>query len=132
MDKHKLEGLPLFKSLGKRELERIGSVTDEVDVDEGKMLLHEGDFAHEFMVVLEGRAEVVRDEEPVAEIGPGDFLGEVAALDKSQRNATVIARSPMRLVVMTDYDMRHIARDMPGLDDQLRTAASEHCPLTTS
>lgn len=130
MDKHKLEGLPLFASLGKRELDRVGSVADEVDVDEGKTLLRQGDFAHEFMVVLEGEAEVVRDSQTVAQLGPGDFLGEAAALDKGQRNATVIARSPMRLAVMTARDLRHIAHDIPGLDTQLREAARAHCPLT--
>jgi CRP-like cAMP-binding protein len=130
MDHHKLEALPLFSSLGKKEIQRIGSLTDEVDVSEGKMLLHEGDFAHEFMVVLEGRAEVVRDSQHVAELGPGDFLGEAAALDRGQRNATVVARSPMRVAVMTDRDMRHIAKEMPGVDAQLRQAAREHCPLS--
>jgi CRP-like cAMP-binding protein len=131
MDQHKLEGLPLFQSLGKRELERIGSVADEVDVSEGKTLLHQGDFAHEFMVVLEGEAEVLRDSERVGELGPGDFLGEAAALDRGQRNATVVAKSPMLVVVMTDRDLRHIARDMPGLETQLREVARAHCPLTT-
>ena len=110
-------------------MQRIGSLADEVDISEGKTLLHEGDFAHEFMVVLEGRAEVVRDSESVAELGPGDFLGEVAALDHGQRNATVVARSPMRVAVMTDRDMRHIAREMPDVDTQLRQAAREHCPI---
>ena len=130
MDQHKLEGLGLFASLGRRELERLGSVADEVDVEEGKTLLRQGDFAHEFMVVLEGEAEVVRDSQTVAQLGPGDFLGEAAALDRGQRNATVVSRSPMRLAVMTDRDLRHIARDMPGLDTQLREAARAHCPLT--
>jgi CRP/FNR family transcriptional regulator, cyclic AMP receptor protein len=129
MDHHKLEGLPLFSGLGKKEMQQVGSFADEVDVSEGKTLLHQGDFAHEFMVVLEGRAEVVRDSESVAELGPGDFLGEVAALDHGQRNATVVARSPMRVAVMTDRDMRHIAREMPDVDAQLREAAREHCPL---
>ena len=130
MDQHKLKALALFQSLGKRELERIGTVADEVDVSEGKTLLHQGDFAHEFMVVLEGEAEVVRDSERVAELGPGDFLGEVAALDRGQRNATVVAKSPMRVMVMTDRDLRQVARDMPGLETQLREAARAHCPLT--
>ena len=112
-------------------MERIGSLADEVDIGEGKTLLNQGDFAHEFMVVLEGQAEVVRDSEPVAELGPGDFLGEVAALDKGQRNATVVARSPMRVAVMTDRDLRHIAKEMPDVDAQLREAARRHCPLTT-
>lgn len=130
MDQNKLEALPLFSSLDRRGLQRIGSLADEVDVAEGKTLLRQGDFAHEFMVVLEGQAEVVRDAEPVAELGPGDFLGEAAALDRGQRNATVVARSPMRLAVMTDRDLRAIARDMPDVDAQLREAARAHCPLT--
>jgi CRP-like cAMP-binding protein len=131
MDHRKLEGLPLFRALHKKEMERIGSLADELDVREGKTLLHQGDFAHEFMVVLEGRAEVVRDSQPVAELGPGDFLGEAAALDRGQRNATVVARSPMRVAVMTDRDLRHIAKEMPDVDAQLREAAREHCPLVT-
>jgi CRP/FNR family cyclic AMP-dependent transcriptional regulator len=118
-------------SLGKRELARLGSVADEVDVEEGKTPLQQGDFAHEFMV-LEGQAQVLRDSQPVAELGPGDFLGEAAALDRGQPNATVVARSPMRLVVMTDRDLRHAAHDMPGVDAQLREAARAHCPLTES
>jgi len=114
MDPHKLEELPLFKPR------------------EGKELLHQGDFAHEFMVVLDGQAEVLRDSEHVADLSPGDFLGEAAALDRSQRNATVVARSSMTVLVMTDRDLRHIARDMPDVDQQLRAAAREHCPLTSS
>jgi CRP-like cAMP-binding protein len=132
MDSHRLEGIPLFQRLGKRDIERIASLADEVDVNEGKMLLHQGDFAHEFMVVLEGSAEVQRDSEHVAELEAGDFLGEAAALDRGQRNATVVATSPMRVLVMTDRDLRHIARDMPDVDQQLRQAAQEHCPLTDS
>ena len=130
MDAQRLEGLPLFESLGKDELRRLASVTDEVDIREGEELLHQGDFAHEFMVVMDGSAEVVRDSEHVADLGPGDFLGEIAALDRGQRNATVVASSAMRVVVMTDRDLRHLARDMPAVDRQLREAAREHCPLT--
>ena len=130
MDEQRLEGLPLFESLGKGELRRLASMTDEVDIREGEELLHQGDFAHEFMLVMDGSAEVVRDSEHVADLGPGDFLGEIAALDRGQRNATVVARSAMRVVVMTDRDLRYIARDMPTVDRQLRDAAREHCPLT--
>jgi CRP-like cAMP-binding protein len=131
MDSHRLEGLPLFEPLGKRELQRVASVADELDVPEGKTLLQQGDFAHEFMVVLDGRAQVIRDSEQIAELGEGDFLGEAAALSRGQRNATVVASSPMRVLVMTDRDLRHIAREMPGVDDQLRKAAREHCPLAS-
>lgn len=129
MDQRKLKTLPLFSSLGKRELRRIASCADEVDVREGEELLHQGNFAHEFMVVVHGSAEVIRDSATVAELGPGDFLGEVAALDDGVRNATVVARSPMTVVVMTARDMRQIASEMPALAAQLREAAHAHSPM---
>ena len=132
MDEHKLRDLPLFSSLPKRELRKIASHADEVEIRDGEELLREGNFAHEFMVVVDGRAEVLRSGEPVAELGPGDFLGEIAALDKGHRTATVVARSPMTVVVMTARDLRHIAHEMPDVDAQLREAARARCPLTTA
>jgi CRP-like cAMP-binding protein len=132
MDERKLKDLPLFRSLGKRELRKIASYADEVDVPEGTELLHQGNFAHEFMVVEDGHAEVVRDGERIAELGPGDFLGEIAALEGGTRTATVVARSPMTLVVMTDGALRQIAREMPEVDAPLRAAAREHCPISAA
>lgn len=132
MDESKLRDLPPFSSIGKRERREVASHADEVDVRAGDELLRQGDFAHEFMVVVDGAADVERDGEPIAELGPGDFLGEIAALDDSYRTATVRARSPMTLVVMTARDLRHIARQLPEVDSQLREAARERCPLTTA
>ena len=102
MDADKLKALPLFASLRKDDLGRLAQLTDEVDVAEGEELLREGRFAYEFMVIEDGRAEVRRASgEHVAELGPGDFFGEIAALEVGRRNATVVARSSMTLVVMT-------------------------------
>jgi len=129
MDEQQLSQLPLFSSLGKRELREIAALTDEVAIREGEELLHQGDFAYEFMVVIDGSADVVRDDEKVAELGPSDFLGEIAALDRSHRTATVVATTPMRVAVMTARDLRHIAREMPEVDAQVREAARERCPI---
>ena len=130
MDERALQNLPLFESLGRKELHRIAALADEVEMREGEELLHQGNFAHEFMVVIEGKAEVTRDGEAVADVGPGDVLGEIAALDRGQRSATIIASSPMRVLVMTDRDLRQIAREMPEVDSRLREAAREHSPLS--
>ena len=129
MDEHKLGQLPLFGSLGKRELREIAALTDEVEIREGEELLHQGDFAYEFMVIVDGRADVVRDDEKVAELGPHDFLGEIAALDRGHRNASVVASASMTVVVMTARDLRHIAREMPEVETQLREAARDRCPI---
>lgn len=129
MDDHKLKSIPMFASLGKDELRRVAQAADEIDVPEGKELLHEGSYAYEFMVIEDGRAEVIRHGEHVADLGPGDFLGEVAALERGKRNASVLARSRMCLIVMTARDMRLLAGSIPQLGETLRAAAEERHPL---
>lgn len=116
----------MFADLRKSELRRVAQVADEVDVREGTELLHEGNFAHEFMAITDGRAEVVRDGQRIAELGPGDFMGEAAALSHGQRNASIVASTPMTLMVMTARDLRAIASEMPKIDKTLREAAQAH------
>lgn len=130
MDESKLKRLPLFESLGKEELRRIAQVADEVDVREGKELLHEERFAYEFMVIEEGEAEVTRDGEHVADLGPGDFLGEIAALDNGKRTASVTAKTSMCLVVISARDLRVLANSIPTLKQKLEATAAERHPLT--
>jgi CRP-like cAMP-binding protein len=84
------------------------------------------------MIIQDGSAEVTRDGEHVADLAPGDFLGEIAALERGKRTATVVASSPMCLAVMTAYDMRRLAASIPKFGETLRTAASERHPLATT
>ena len=125
MDENRLKQIPLFAPLRKEELRRIAQVADEVDAEEGKELLREGRFAYEFMVIRDGRAEVTRNGQHVADLGPGDFIGEIAALEQGQRNATVVARSPVCLIVMTARDLRRLAGSIPQLGETLRTTAQQ-------
>jgi CRP-like cAMP-binding protein len=129
MDENKLKPLPLFQPLDRDELRRVAQVSDEVDVREGEELLREGHFAYEFMVIEDGKARVTRDGEHLADLGPGDFLGEIAALESGKRTATVTAASPMSLVVMTAKDLRVIARSIPQVGQQLQEKACERHPL---
>ena len=129
MDERKLKSIPMFASLGKNELRRVAQAADEIDAPEGKELLHQGEFAYEFVVIQDGQAEVLRDGEHVADLGPGDFLGEVAALERGTRNATVVARSSMCLAVMTARDLREIASSIPQVGETLRAAAHDRHPL---
>ena len=129
MDEQHLMSIPMFASLDQRDLRRVAKHADEVDVDAGKALLRQGEFAYEFMAIEDGRAEVLRDGEHVADLGPGDVLGEIAALERGKRNASVIARSPMRLAVMTAYEMRQLASDIPAFDQSVRATADERHPV---
>jgi CRP-like cAMP-binding protein len=75
MDESELRSIPLFQSLTSEERRAIAPHADEIDVPEGTELVRQGEFAYEFFVIEEGTAEVNRDGEHVAELGPGDFLG---------------------------------------------------------
>jgi CRP/FNR family cyclic AMP-dependent transcriptional regulator len=125
MDESHLKSLPLFSGLSKRELRQVASHADEVDVPEGHELVKQGDWAWEFFAIEQGRAEVMRDGEHLADLGPGDFLGEMGLLEHAPRNASVIARSPMTVIVMTGQDFRRIDREMPEIASRIQSAVEE-------
>ena len=120
MDEAHLREIPLFASLSKDERRRVAMFADELEVPEGTELLHEGDIAWEFFAIEEGQAEVLHDGRHVADLEPGDFMGEIAALDHSRRRASVVAKSPMKLMVMTDYDFRRLTHEVPALAARIR------------
>jgi CRP/FNR family transcriptional regulator, cyclic AMP receptor protein len=125
MDERRLNDVPLFADLSKKERAQIASCADEVDVAAGKELVHEGAYSYEFFVIEDGEAEVLRHDEHLADIGPGDFFGEMGILGHAQRNATVVARSPLTAIVITDRGLRKMEREMPHLADRLKAKVEE-------
>jgi CRP-like cAMP-binding protein len=85
----------------------------------------EGDYSWEFMAIEEGEAEVKRGDEHVADLGPGDVLGEMGVLADAPRNADVVTTSPVRAAVLTAHEMRAIALAVPELGARLRAMASQ-------
>jgi CRP-like cAMP-binding protein len=122
MDVKHLSGIALFERLSKDQLAEVARQTDEIDVDAGKRLVSAGRFGYEFFVIEDGTAEVVRGDEHIADLGPGDFFGEMALLGDTVRNADVITRSPMTAMVMTDTAFRSLARQMPEVAEEIRAA----------
>jgi CRP-like cAMP-binding protein len=129
LDANRLKSLPLFESVSDGELEKIAPFVSEVSVSEGKHLVDEGDYAYTFMAIEEGTAQVLRGEERVAELGPGDFFGEVGLLGESdKRTATVVATSPMRLITLDRWDLRRLEKTNPAAVERIRAAAAERLP----
>ena len=125
MDESRLGSIPLFTGLSRKERRAVAQRADDVDVENGRELVREGEFAYEFFAIEEGTAEVKRGEQHLAELGPGDFFGEMGLIGKAQRNASVIARSPVIAVVMTGSAFRQIDRELPGVAKQIRKAIDE-------
>jgi CRP-like cAMP-binding protein len=113
-----LRSVPMLRGCSDRELARVGQMVDEVVVPEGQSLMVEGAHAKEAFVIVEGWAAVTVHGEPVAALGPGQFVGEVAMLDRGPRTATVVAKTPMRLLVIGPAAFAEFAR-APGVSTGL-------------
>jgi len=128
LDASQLKSLPLFANVPDEELAQIAGFAQEVNVDQGRELVREGDFSYEFMAIEEGEAEVTRGGKHVNDLGPGDFFGEMGLLEKTLRNATVTAKTSMRLVTLTGWDMKRMERHIPEAIERVRATLEERRP----
>jgi CRP/FNR family transcriptional regulator, cyclic AMP receptor protein len=122
MEESKLRSVALFAGLSRPELKRLSAMTDEVVLPSGTRLINEGSSSHEFLLITSGTAEVRREGKLLAELGPGDFAGEIGAMRDVRRNASVLATTDLTAVVMTARDLRQIAREMPSVAAQIESA----------
>jgi CRP/FNR family transcriptional regulator, cyclic AMP receptor protein len=130
LDASRLRSIPLFEEVGDEELSQIAPFANEVSVEEGKVLVREGDFSYELIAIEEGSAQVTRGGELVADLGPGDFFGEMGLLERTLRNATVTAKSPMRLITLTGWDLKRVERAAPEAIERVRAALEERRPTS--
>lgn len=128
MDVSRLRKLPLFSDLSDKEREQVSRWADEVEVPSGKHLIDQGQFGYEFFVIEDGKAEVKRGDEVIAQLGPGDFFGEIALLEADRRTASVIATEPMRAIVMTRQQFISMEEAMPSVAAQVLQAVEDRRP----
>jgi CRP-like cAMP-binding protein len=95
-----LRRVPAFHTLGGRDLARIDPLVDDVTVQPGHVLAREGRASRGLFIVLSGLAESSRGGETVGMVGPGAFMGDSEMWDLHPDVFTVIARTPMHLLVV--------------------------------
>ena len=128
MDPGRLKRIPLFSDIPDEELAQIATFAQEVSVEAGRQLVREGDFSYEFMAIEEGEADVTREGEHLAKLGPGDFFGEMGLLEKTLRNATVTARTSMLVVTLTGWDLKRMERRVPKAIERVRETIEARRP----
>ena len=110
-----LKSIPLFAGLRDDELDVVGSAATELTLPPGEVLMREGDLAHEMFIVLEGSLEVTRAGEHVADIGPGEFAGEMALLIQARRDASVAMTTETRVLHIDSRSFTNLLDDAPHL-----------------
>jgi len=141
-----LRGVTLFSSCTGKELEKIASLTTEYAAHEGQVLTEEGTNGLEFFVVIEGDAVASRKGVFLASLGPGSFFGELALLDGGPRVATVVAKTPMKVLVLSRQEFKNLDFMLPSvchkmllelgarlrdIDERLSRIASERPEVVT-
>jgi CRP/FNR family cyclic AMP-dependent transcriptional regulator len=120
-----LSSIWLFSTCTPKELRVVRRHLDEVTAPAGSVLTEEGAIGREFFFILEGRASVRRRGRKVALLGPGDYFGELALLDRKPRSATVVADTDMALLNMTQREFWTLLEDVPPLARKLLSAMAE-------
>lgn len=116
-----LAAVPLFTTCNRKELGKIAKAADEIEIDAGRTLVEQGATGHEAFVIIEGRAEVRRNDQVVATLEPGQAFGELAILDGGPRTATVLAIEPLRVLVLGQREFGSLLDEVPGLARKLLT-----------
>jgi CRP/FNR family cyclic AMP-dependent transcriptional regulator len=114
VDPNRLKEIPIFSELSPEEAKRLAAFATETSIADGQMLMKQGDYSTELIAIEEGTADVLRDDEKVASLGPGDLIGEMGLLERRPRNADVIATSPMRVIKLTHWEIRRMSEDTIG------------------
>jgi CRP/FNR family cyclic AMP-dependent transcriptional regulator len=117
-----LRRAPLFEDLSRKELVQLARASEDLEVAPGKVLCNEGEVGQEFFVIIDGKVEVTRKGKRVAMRGGGEFVGEIALLEETPRTATVTAKTPLRLFVLTRKDFRHLVNENPSVERKVLRA----------
>ena len=120
-----LRNVPLFSQLSQRQLNAVAKHVDEVQLRKGAVLAKQGAQGMEAIIIVDGRARVETDGTILAELGAGDVVGEMSVIDGKPRSATVIAETPVNLLVLHRRDFVSLLETVPGLQRKLLVTLCE-------
>jgi CRP/FNR family transcriptional regulator, cyclic AMP receptor protein len=118
----RLKQSPLFEGLSRKQLARLAQLSDDLDLPPGAVLCQEGSRGREFFVIIDGEAKVTKRGRRVATLGPGDFFGEIALLERVQRTATVTAATQLRFFVISDTAFSSVLDTDPEIERKVLRA----------
>jgi CRP/FNR family transcriptional regulator, cyclic AMP receptor protein len=110
-----LKRVPLFAGCSKKELAEIATLTDELTLPEGKVLIREGERGHEFFALVDGEVDITAKGRKAKHLEGGTFFGEMALVSSRPRNATVTATTPVRVLVLHESAFRKLLHDSPKI-----------------
>jgi CRP-like cAMP-binding protein len=115
----RLKEVPLFEGCSQRQLRSVAKIARVFDVAADTVLTRAGESGDEFFLIIDGTARVDVSAEKHVPLHPGEFFGEMSLLDGGPRSATVIAGTPVRLLVISRRHFSVLLKEVPGLTQTL-------------
>jgi CRP-like cAMP-binding protein len=126
VDTSRIAAFPVLADLPRAELDQLAAAMSEVEVEAGVKVVTVDDYGTAIYFIEQGEADVLADGDEATEtLGPGDTFGEIALLLTGQRSATVVARTPMKLLSLSGQDFQRIRAGVPELERSLRRLGVE-------
>jgi CRP-like cAMP-binding protein len=113
VDATQLKRIPLFAEASDDELAKVAAFAQGKEISDGEIVVQEGAFSRELLAIEDGTAEVTRDGEHIADLGPGDVFGEAGMVEDEMRSATVTATSRMKLISLGHFEVQRLKKDAP-------------------
>ena len=124
--------VPLFAGMSDRSFEAIAGVSSPIAFGAGEPIVRQGEPGDAFFIIVSGRARVDRNETTLRELGPGDFLGEIALVDGGTRTATVTALEPIEAVTVTREAFQDLFERLPVFRLEVLNALTQRIRATGS
>lgn len=112
-----------FEHFTPTEVARISGVGRRVKLPAGWSPIWEDTPADKAYIILSGTASVRRDGSEIAQLGPGDIVGEAAIMGQTLRTASIVALTPLETIHLTDETLRELDAEMPSFHDALASVA---------
>jgi CRP/FNR family transcriptional regulator, cyclic AMP receptor protein len=121
VDTSRIAAFPLFADLPAAERDELAAAMSEVELEAGAQVITLDDYGTAIYFIEQGEADVLAEGDEASQtLGSGDTFGEIALLLTGQRTATVVARTPMRLLSLSGQDFERIRAHVPELERSLR------------
>ena len=126
MGTSRIAAFPALADLPAAELDELAAAISEVEVEADAKVVTLDNYGTAIYFIEQGKADVLTDGgEATQVLGPGDMFGEIGLVLTGQRTATVVARTPMRLLSLSGQDFDRIRARVPELEHSLRRLGRE-------
>ncbi len=105
----------LFAGVDDDGRRRIAERMTEVDLPTDRVIARQGEIGTGFFIVVSGAVRVVRDGDTIAELGPGQFFGELSVIDRQPRVAQVVTSGPTTCLALASWDFEAVVAEQPSV-----------------